>query len=283
LISCDGTEDLKFFFGVDDPKVQAAKDEYYEPLAFAHKETNGPQTWGKGFVWLANDSEAQKLLGSDWSPSYVLQGILIHELGHVMGCGHLNETIMREDILDFISSSIQKSESERKVMLSSVDWGDFLVTPILNFKFAGSLKTITANDENLGFKTLVGRAPNGTVSANFLRDSNNDFHLVVKDSSEEYDFKILNLQFLSWIERQGIFFKTYDGKAIQNHDPFGVTDLGQIKSKTGKLITIFIQRGGASFNNIRTPIIINFLSGDNNNSSITNILFMMCSGSISCQ
>ena len=52
---CDGTEELKFYFGTSAPEVTQSKRQYESPLGFAHRSSyNELARRGKGFVWIAD-------------------------------------------------------------------------------------------------------------------------------------------------------------------------------------------------------------------------------------
>lgn len=107
LDQCNGTEDVKFYFGVEDQQVQNVKRTYENPVAFAHRteykataDNNSFQGWGKGFIWVASSESKTLKTGEiiDWSKPCALHGMLLHEWGHVMGTGHVPGTVMDENI-----------------------------------------------------------------------------------------------------------------------------------------------------------------------------------------
>lgn len=99
---CTGAEDLKISLGSQDPEMTKAAAEYSSPLGFARRtEFNEETLWGRGFIWIAppGNFSKEKL---DWSQQNRLLGILMHEIGHVLGCGHVWGTIMRDNLADDI-------------------------------------------------------------------------------------------------------------------------------------------------------------------------------------
>jgi hypothetical protein len=95
LKSCDGTEDLTFYLGLDGPKaVQKAKRLYDDPSAFVVRtQFDMEKGWSKGAVWVAASGKL-----ANWNSPNSLKGILLHEIGHILGCSHVQGTIMRADI-----------------------------------------------------------------------------------------------------------------------------------------------------------------------------------------
>jgi len=85
---CDGSEDLKFYFGKSSPEVEEAKKAYENPLmAMAHQTQIDRKTaWSKGFIWLAPQGSIQTEWPAspgefpDWKKDYQLYAILLHEI-----------------------------------------------------------------------------------------------------------------------------------------------------------------------------------------------------------
>lgn len=117
LAECDSTEDLHFYFGVNAPKVVEAKKDFFKPSFFAHRESYDlAQGWGKGFVWIAGPSEMpNRQISRKWSPG-LLRTALLHEFGHLLGCAHIDGTIMRERIAaEFYEN--EKIDQERMLVM----------------------------------------------------------------------------------------------------------------------------------------------------------------------
>ncbi|RZA03388.1 MAG: hypothetical protein EOP11_16110 [Proteobacteria bacterium] len=97
---CRGDEDLSFYLGVNTPQVEKASDEFTNPLGFARRTAYDEKAlWGKGLIWVAPPAAFAKDK-LDWSQDDRLLGILLHEIGHAYGCGHVAGTIMRENLSD---------------------------------------------------------------------------------------------------------------------------------------------------------------------------------------
>lgn len=111
--SCTGHEDITFYFGVTNDRVEKIRALYRNPRAFSHIEKYDFKTGqGSGFVWFDKLSPS-----SPWSPYQQLLGLLMHEMGHVYGSEHVAETIMREDLVPLIHKTIQQPGVSRIIDL----------------------------------------------------------------------------------------------------------------------------------------------------------------------
>ena len=104
--TCDGSEDIHFYFGKASPEVEAAIKNFANPILAIAQQTavDKSKAWSKGFVWLAaqgsiqTNIDFQKLSLPDWHKDYQLYALLLHEIGHIFGSNHMSGTIMRQDI-----------------------------------------------------------------------------------------------------------------------------------------------------------------------------------------
>ncbi len=199
---CDGREDLKFYFGVTNQEVETARtrDALVDPFAFAHRSSyDTAKGWSKGFVWVTPTGR----LKPDWSIEPNLHGVLLHELGHVLGCGHADQTIMDELSVNVALSTMAGLSSrpdfpgameKAKAELSNIDFRhELVVCPSCAFEYPGFLgwKDSTASEQAILFKLVTGRDPVGTIKTTLRQpeqtnqNSYSGIEIVVGDETSE--------------------------------------------------------------------------------------------------
>lgn len=188
LDQCDGTEDLKFYFGASDIQVEKYRKDFIEPTAFAQQtDYDDLKAWGKGFIWVEHPSHL-KGGANNWKKPYRLEAVLLHELGHVLGNAHISHTIMDENIASVVSSDSNYGGE----WLTHVDnWRELYFCESCDYSY-------NVNDDELEnkflFQALMGKTPNGKVTAQIVSSHadplNEKITLSVKDSVESAVFEI---------------------------------------------------------------------------------------------
>ncbi|MGK5082378.1 hypothetical protein WDW37_03655 [Bdellovibrionota bacterium FG-1] len=184
MSQCDGTEDLKFYFGSEDDLTRLVKKQYNHPTALAYRQSYDPIAgWGKGLIWVAAQNSLAKGF-PDWAPNKIsehpgfaklqvshLTVQILHEIGHVLGCDHVVGTIMQEDIANWLKagtviwgSSENWIDGQRLLYLD----GNRAVDVSGNFGLQTSWPGYVpyppvAEGENEFFVRFIGRKPVGTV------------------------------------------------------------------------------------------------------------------------
>ena len=104
LTQCNGKEDLTIYAGVTNDTVEAYKKNFHNPTAFvARTKLDLENLWAKGFIWLAKEKSVilDGITGidfPDWNIPGNLTAMLLHEIGHIYGNEHVEETIMMSDM-----------------------------------------------------------------------------------------------------------------------------------------------------------------------------------------
>ena len=128
--SCDDA-DLVFYFGTEPARVRTAKLLFGDPVSFAYRTSYDQEAgWGQGFVWVKHASDIrnpQLPLGD----SDVIEVILHHEIGHVLGNAHAPGTIMDNGLLSQIVEEVGTGTVSR---LFSIDRIRELMPCIYNCK-----------------------------------------------------------------------------------------------------------------------------------------------------
>lgn len=217
--SCAGNEDLVFKFGILDADVTQAMSGRKNPVALSVRTKYDPVArWGAGFVWVASSGS----LGSDpgyfgfgmdgtkdfpnWTVQDSLEGLVLHEVGHILGNEHVAGTIMDANISHHLMG--QPLTSSYSISLKTVDSFYQLMSwrlcdckaegvlgidqdafnPDRSNPAAPPLKHLDTTAQN--FLLLTGRASIGKISAQLVFDKETVLSLVVSDSVGTYDFPI---------------------------------------------------------------------------------------------
>lgn len=276
---CDGKEDLKFYFGGSNAEIEKVKILYDNPSGFTHRsEYNVEKGWGKGFVWIAPSKSIETTPSfPDWTSPYTLHGILLHEIGHVYGCQHIEGTIMSEKISERIKWA-QMLPQYAFWMMTAIDQNRTLlptVAPIIHGLFGAPGKT----EANLTlFTKLTGKPSKGNVSAQLIFKNEGNAELILNDSEtvqtlkiqtpklestpttiQEYPFSIYigdGEVFRALLKKDGIMQSSY-------RVPYGYSILGVIHSKAGKEYPVSLEVNALRLNQSGGPFTIKaFVDGE---------------------
>ena len=150
--------DLVFYFGVENDQVKKAKNKRPNALGFAMRtEYDQSSHSGKGFIWISD------LPSIDQTRDDAVTALILHEIGHTFGSGHVRDTIMDEDLSDKIYIHGTDPE-ERKITLTKIDQGRELI--LFHREFNYTMSGRTSYDQNhpsytdytkIWFKKVTGR------------------------------------------------------------------------------------------------------------------------------
>lgn len=169
---CDGTEDLKFHFGTMTPEIQQIKSHYKNPAGFVHRISYNNETGrGKGLLWIAPPgSVVPSKKVPDWTLPNFLRGQLLHELGHVYGCEHVDRTIMRENIVSLL---LPDTTLESRSQLDKIDGEKMLAFPEngTELSLKGRIRRLDNDASRSVFKKFSGRDSTGEITGVFKSDT----------------------------------------------------------------------------------------------------------------
>jgi hypothetical protein len=163
--SCTGQEDVKFYFGVSNEETEIFKQRYENPTAFVARTSYDSTTgWGKGFAWFAPKASVNPdKKFPNWTDPMQLNAMILHEVGHIFGCGHSEGTIMMANISD----AVQDLEHLYGPINMGIDFTQQLVICYrcaLNEQGLFAPGTVVdSSDQNVIFQYFMGRAPVGDI------------------------------------------------------------------------------------------------------------------------
>lgn len=168
-LDCTGNEDLVFYLGVEDEQVKAAKTHYLNPYGIAEQVSYDKfKGWSKGFIWVALPDSISKGV-PNWKLPQTLRGILIHEIGHTLGNGHVEGTIMDENF--GLSIRDQNEWGQWSNLLVNIDQSRelYVCRECPGAFFASHFDTFPPEMEYLrrAMKKLTGQEPTGKMEAHF--------------------------------------------------------------------------------------------------------------------
>jgi hypothetical protein len=266
IVACDGTEDLKFYLGVNGPDTAAAKAEFDDPTGFARRtHYDRKQGWGKGFIWIAG--EGARKPGEDRFPDWTLRdtllAMILHELGHVYGNEHVAGTIMTSDINRLLTDSEYPADNQYR-RRRTIDHAREL-TPAC----ASCAETYEASStERIGpsnnldfdrvFRLLVGRAAMGKSKVSLTRPQWYQWsNLVLEDEAGRKTLPVSLVFALGSSLRTGEHaFRVCDPVKEKAVGPvvWGSTDYAVIQDAKGANLSMVIH-----WNTSESPLMLKFL------------------------
>lgn len=205
---CSDQTELTFYFGLADSRVKEVLAGLRNPKGFAfrkYEDIDAVKGSSKGIVWIFDPQDTEDFQDDivfDWSKPELLQAILNHEIGHVMGVGHFDSTIMMEDLSNLFLLSQNKIDSstdpflaemikQAKKHLGKIDHESKLVEDF-NFeskRLVGKMGLNGSETLRKSFKFFMKRNPVGDVEVELKQSQAPEaFDYVVADEKESKRF-----------------------------------------------------------------------------------------------
>ena len=283
---CDGQQDLKFYLGTKtNRQINEDKKRYQNPVAFAKREIyNSTKAWGRGYVWLASESTVHQASAEEWNyPNWKttreLNAVLLHEIGHIYGNGHISGTIMDEAY----SSRISVHQGRGKIGAwaeriddfaslydceSCVLQGTLYEHPLdeLAYYPYGINANIVLSEQKYTFKLFVGREAKGKIRAEFVFKPKMRLKLI--DDLGSFEIKLFN-QKASEIQEYSMYSNVDHQVFTQDLPGLGIIcrhlDLGTAylfaRDAENKIRTLTLDYNIKS-NNISSPVQIRYFDGN---------------------
>jgi hypothetical protein len=231
--SCQGGEDLRVYFGSSDADVEKAKLHYHDPIAMAERMSYDTTSgWGKGLIWIE----------PEMTEELDLRGILLHEIGHVLGCEHVSGTIMDGDLARYLPPGSMSSEDLRARTLTHIDGSKELYV----CKFCSGTYTSGSHPIPSAFKALLKRDPVGAASVVFQKTAATPMPmgvLALSDATGTTSFRILTwMKNASFSDSNPSIFKVQNAYMTWGAPVFSTSFGGNLTSETGQNLEIVLNQ-----------------------------------------
>lgn len=230
---CSPEIDITFYFGTINKEVQSVLDTMVSPKAFAfrsHKDIDSLKGTSKGILWIFNPENSDDQFQKEeynWADSDKLQAMINHEVGHMMGVPHIEDTIMRSE-LRYLFSSADYHDPQRRAIyrkyLKSIDHEVVLLHSTSLKITNGSLGVPNSEEERKTFELFMKRKPSGKVNVSFgsIKDTESKYGLSISDTIDEKSFHLnsADIRFLSSSFHNNEIFKRYRKQVSIDSDDY---------------------------------------------------------------
>ena len=249
---CLGNEDVGFYLGSKNNFLIQAALGFRHPIAFSERTSyDNISRRGKGFVWVAppTDFQKEKL---DWSRDNHLLGALLHEIGHIYGCGHIGATIMRAEL----GENILDTKDDFLNVLTQIDSGKQLYLCSL---CAGTFEGVILHNEVV--TRLVGTKLGENIEANLTLkyDANQLPHGILKitDGKKSFDLNFSAYSEIADVLSDTLLFHVPVSSDASRKESFATRHLGQVYLATltfeNRRVNLIYKRNMDAFYSVKAP------------------------------
>lgn len=230
-------------------------------LSFAHRaDMDVYAGTSRGFIWVAPAGSKNPLFNTpNWSTENTLHGVLLHEMGHVFGTGHIQGTIMDAENLDkdvFDASARDDAYGERaRKRLRHIDqYRPLYDSDHYDFKVNGRLTPSEYTDTEVSvraFKLFTDRSPRGRTRAALVRRQA-QYYFYLIDEAGDHEFQVTLAERDSTLpifvaERPAVFAvyrRRHDpGLVYARASSIALIQPGVIKTTSGEKLNVILNRG----------------------------------------
>lgn len=267
--NCQASTRLKIYVGATNADVQRGISLYQKPYSFALRTAYDEKSGlGQGLLWFA--PRGSVFPGSDfpnWSAPYTFHGMLLHEMGHVLGCGHVEGTIMDSSLVSKLqdaSSNDPRWAAGGKMYMTQVDHHQYLlIKRDSNLKMSGQIHPdFSGREPSRVFELLTGRKVQGKIRATVTK-TGGTLRLSYQDDlgTESFDMS-LAANAVSEFSLGGQVFHTVressDGLRGESTGPTAYSYVTSLRSKRNQVWTAIVNINGSG---LGRPIEVQFMEG----------------------
>lgn len=260
--TCSQKTDLVLYLGKTNKIIDNIKKVMNKPAALTHrvnyKQSKG---WSRGFIWINSNFKVYMSDKLTWNQNHNLDGLLLHEVGHIFGVEHQVGTVMEKNFTDkFINHDIsifpKHVQEDYKNSMTKIN-GTHILAGVVAFDGMGDnggmmwLSGSKAEEET--FELLFKRKPKGKIETSYYllprnKDKNFlDITLIVKEDGIEHILKgKVNIKEFSLFETdKKIFFRT---RSKLTDNSINTTESGSGGMSASNVVGFFRTATGEKFN-----------------------------------
>lgn len=273
LAACDGSQDLAFFFAVQNELVGKYLPFFDRPTAFAQRTSYDTSTmWGSGFIWVAPSRYVEPDYREDgwngfpdWQVPASRKAVLLHELGHVLGIGHVDGTIMDERFnlrMKVQLAGAGSIFSDQNDGILRIEMSRFLAPPWPRRPAYTDEWPAADNRDVRALERILGRMIKGDLTMRLTLEADATYRFTVKDAVRE-DTLTIAYRLIGLDRTETSFIRTWttrDGDGQTRDHKSGVLanklqSLGTLKGVDGQSYPVLIKDdGGVTIELISDPL-----------------------------